>query len=430
MKTVFLVDNIPAIEMFAPIIRELPDRWEVLAINFEGWTRRETAQVEKALQEKGFNYKTVEGWSRRNVEKLLQQEAPGVVVLSRDTTTPLEQLFIGCANSMRIPTLLVPHGMWTPQARGNWGLRAAPAWLKHLYRLAFQGLRVVRIGGFSWGRLIHTGLFRLRRDLKRRPMLDGHGGCSKIAVLGNAMKEILISGGIGPEHIEVTGNPKFDSLYHAKESDCKSKVCGTWGLPGDHNIILLLTGYFVELGTWTAGQRKEFVMAIANAVAKLPRSKLVIKIHPVMESEADYLEITGDLPEPPIVCHDVSLPELLSACSLAITVGSTAGLEAMAMGKPLLVVDFFNDVTPFDEASGAIVVRNRGDLVPALEAVICRGLSQETKDTVNNYVYQQAYVQDGKAAKRIADLVVRMTQEAEYPEWKLELPLTGSSLQH
>ena len=413
MKIIFLVDNIPAIEMFMPIIKELPAAWEVLVINYDGWTRKMREEIEQALQKLGLNYKTIEGRSRRNVEKLLQDEEPSVVVLSRDTSTTLEQLFIKYANSKDIPTLLIPHGMWTPEARRIWTVRRGFAWMKHLYALGFQGLRVIKAGDFSWGRLIQTGLFRLRRDLKRRPMFDGHGGCSKIAVIGDAMKELLISEGVSPEHITVTGNSKFDFLYYAKESDYKSELCQRWGIPNDEDIILLLTDYLVEFGMWTVKQRKQFVMAIVEAVAKLPGCKLVIKIHPLLESESDYLEITKDVPDPPLICQDASLPELLNACSVVITVMSTAGLEAMAMGKPLLVVNLFNDITPFDEASGAIVVRSEDDLLPVLESVLYEGLSEETKETTDEYIYQQAYIQDGKAANRIADLIIQMAKESE-----------------
>jgi len=413
MKIIFLVDNIPAIEMFMPIIKELPSGWEVLVINYDGWTRKRRAEIEQALQKLGLNYKTIEGRSRRNVEKLLKEEGPSVVVLSCDTTTPLGQLFIKYANSKHIPTLLIPHGIWAPEDRRIWTIRRASVWMKHLYALGFQGLRVIKAGDFSWGRLIRTGLFSLRRDLKRRPMFDGHGGCSKIAVFGDAMKELLISEGVSPEHIAVTGNPKFDFIYYAKESNYKSELCQSWGTPNDEDIILLLTDYLVEFGMWTVKQRKHFVMAIAEAVAKLPGCKLVIKIHPLLESESDYLEITKDIPEPPLICQDASMPELLNACSVGITVMSTAGLEVMAMGKPLLVVNLFNDIILFDEASGAIVVRSEDDLLPVLETVLYEGLSEETKETADKYVYQQAYIQDGKAANRIANLIIQMAREPE-----------------
>lgn len=410
MKVIFLVDNIPAIEMFLPILKELPLTWDALFINHSGWTRKSRAEIEQALQELGLKHKAIEGYSQRKVEKFLQEEKPNVVVLSRDTTTPFEQLIIKCSHAKDIPTLLVPHGMWTPEGRKNWNSRIMHIWLKHFLGLWFRGVRIIKNGGFSWSQLIQTALLRLRRDLKSRPIFDGHGGCSQIAVFGPAMRELLISEGVSPWYIEETGNPKFDNLFYAKRIDYKSKLCKKWGISNDDNIILLLTDYLVEVGEWTREQRKFFVMAVANAVTQMPRSKLVIKIHPILEDVKDYLKIVRNLSEPPIICRDLPLPELLSACSLAITVTSTAGLEAMAMDKPLVVFNLFNDITLFDERIGAVMVRSEEDLSPALKAILYKGLSQKTKEVAQAFVFKQAYVQDGKAAKRIAELIIRMAK--------------------
>jgi UDP-N-acetylglucosamine 2-epimerase len=226
-------------------------------------------------------------------------------------------------------------------------------------------------------------------------------------------KELFVSEGINPEHIVVTGNPKFDQLFYVKGSDCKSKVCQRYGIPEDRDIILLLTGYFVESGQWTPGQREQFIMAVCQATSKLPRAKLIIKLHPAVEREADYQEIVRELAEPPVICQDVPLWELIHACSLAITVMSGAGLEAMAVGKPLMIVNLFEDDTPFDEATGAVVVRKEGDLLPALQAILYQGLSKGRKEAASEFVYQNAYLQDGKAAKRIADLIVQMAAETK-----------------
>jgi hypothetical protein len=132
-----------------------------------------------------------------------------------------------------------------------------------------------------------------------------------------------------------------------------------------------------------------------------------------VEKETDYQEIVKDLTEPPVICQNAPLWELLHACSLAITVLSGAGLEAMAAGKPLVVVNIFGEEPPFDETSGAIIVHKEDDLLPVLETIFYHGLSQEKKEAASNFVYQNAYLQDGKAAKRIADLIVKMTTETK-----------------
>jgi hypothetical protein len=166
-------------------------------------------------------------------------------------------------------------------------------------------------------------------------------------------------------------------------------------------------------------------MAIVKAVNNLPRCKLVIKIHPLSENESDYLEIIKDISEPPLICKDTPLPELLNACNVAITLMSTAGLEAMAMGKPLVVVNLFNNITPFGEASGAVVVHREDDLLPALQTVLYEGLSDKLKESANKYVYQQAYIQDGKAASRIANLVIQLALRGRRPEIKSDTKLRG-----
>jgi len=407
MRVVFLVDATANIEMFAPIVEELPSNWDSLVINLDRWTQK--AAIEQNLQELGVDYRTIGGWSRRHVDRILQEVPPGVIVMPHDTVIPPDQLFISYADSKHIPTLYIPHGMFTPLVRiGPWG-PSFPSWLKYLKRALFGASRLARHDNSSRGQLVETSWSWIKHTFRHK--LEGHGGCSKMAVFGDVTKELLVSEGISPEHIMVTGNPKFDYLSSARASDCKSKICQRYDIPEDKDIVLLLTGYFVEGGEWTSDQRKQFVMAIYEATSKLPQSKLIIKLHPIVEKEADYEEIIRDLPEPPIICQDVALWELLHACSLAITVMSGAGLEAMAAGKPLLIVNLFGDVIPFDETSGATVVRKEDDLLRALETILYHGLSEDMKEAASNFVYRHAHVQDGKAAKRIADLIVQMATE-------------------
>jgi hypothetical protein len=410
MRVMFLVNATPNVEMFTPITKELPHNWESLFINLDRWAKR--AEIEQKLQEFGANYMTIGGWSRLEVDKILQEVQPSVVIMPHDTAIPLDGLFISCADSKYIPTLYVLHGMYSPMARKDYPYGPGIcSWIKYLKMALLGAFRLARLDSLSRRRLIETGWLWIKHAFRYKP--EGHGGCSKMAVFGDATKELFVSEGVSPERIVVTGNPKFDYLFSAGGRNCKSRVCQRYGIPEDKDIILLLTGYFVEFGLWTLGQRKQFITAICQAASKLPQAKLIIKLHPAVEREADYQEIVKELPEPPIICQDVLLWELLHACSVAITVNSTTGLEAMAVGKPLMIVNFFEDGTPFDETTGAVVVREEDDLLPALETILYNGLSKEMKEKASKFVYQNAYVQDGKAAKRIADLIVQMATETK-----------------
>jgi len=411
MKVVFLVDNVSNIEMFVPVIKELPNGFDVLLINMDRWSKR--TEIEHKLQELELNYRTIGNRTRPTVSRMLDEVQPNVVVLPDDTAGSLNGLFISCASSRCIPTLLVLHGMMPSKVERKLeivGIRARIRYFEFIWRLA---RRIIQPGNFSWRRLVESSSFWSRHGLWQGLSIGGHGGCSKIAVLGNADKELFASEGISPGRIVVTGNPKFDYLFYAKESDFKSSVCRRFSIADDEDIILLLADWFVEAGYWTVEQREQFVTAICEAASKLPHSKLVIKLHPLMEREADYHKIIKGLSEPPIICQHVPLWELLHACSLAITVSSSAGLETMAAGKPLIIFNLFNDPSSFDETSGAVIVRTEADLLPALETILDQGLSQEKKEAATEFVYQHAYAQDGKAAKRIADLIVQMDTEAK-----------------
>ena len=408
LKAIFLIDNVPAVAMFMPIIDKLPKNWDVSIGNYYVWNKKGQEEIEQFLTK--MSLKSIKIDHLQNIEMLLLQEKPNIVVLSRDTTSAMEEDFVKYCRFMHIPTLLVPHGVWSPEERKNWTLGRTSSWIKHIYDLGLQGIRLIKIGGFSFRYLISSGLFLLRRDLKPEPVFDGHGGCSKIAVYGNAIKELLISEGVNPDSIIVTGNPKFDALYSVKANGNNTNLRETLGISNDEKVVVLLTDYLVEIGLWTERQRTQFIKVIVEAANNLPMCKLIIKIHPLSEREEDYLKIVKNESKQPIICRNVFLPELLNTCDLAITLMSTAGLEAMAMGKILVVVNLFNNLSPFNEAGGAIVVRKKEDLLPALKVLLSQGLDAAMKQNADKYVYQQAYVQDGKAANRIANLIIQMVK--------------------
>lgn len=415
MRVIFFVDATPNIEMFVTIIKKLPVNYDNLVINLDRWTKQ--TEIELKLEEHGIKYKTIGGWSQSHIDRMLEEVKPDIIAMPHDSAIPLDGLIISRANTKHIPTLYIPHGILTPQGRKSplakkkrlyW--RGIISWIKLSHELIMGSLTLMRLDKPAWKFLLETGRLWIKYLFRYRP--EGHGGCSKMAVYGDITKELLISEGINSKHIVVTGNPKFDYLFSAKGSDCKSKVCQRYGIPEDEDIILLLTDYFVEVGEWTPGQRKQFIMAVCKAASKLLKCKLIIKLHPSAEKEEDYQEIIKDLPQKPIICRNVPLWELLHACSLAITVSSMAGLEAMAADKPLVIFNLFKNVTAFDESSGAFIVYTESNLLSVLQEILNKGLSTKMKKAAEHFVYRQAYLQDGKASKRIADLIMQMGKES------------------
>ncbi len=400
-RVLFVVGSTAQVEMFAVLIKEL-SQCEIVATNVDKWLHK--LDIERSLQ-RYFTYKPIDNMSRTGVKLLLNEIRPDIVIVGHDGL-PMEKLFINISNSINISTLLVQDGILSPIDRFERRVRNPGLQRKYIFHLPLAFSRFVRRKDFSWREKIEIIRFELFYGLKGEDIDPGYGTCSKIAVFSDKVKELLISEGAEPERLVVTGNPKFDAIFNSKSGNCQEKVCQKLGIPIDKKIILLCTQYFVESGLWSSEQRKQFVMAIASATAKIPDIQLVIKLHPPYENEDDYHEIVKNLSPKPVICKYANLPELINACSVAITVSSTTALEAMVARKPVIIIDLFNNETSFYKGSGALFVTRQEEILSAIEKAIYDSKTiKEMMVAFNKFVYDMAYLQDGKASKRIADLI-------------------------
>ncbi len=404
-KILFIVSTTSQAELFGTIGKELPN-WDILAININRNLSKRVG-IGRVLQRLNFPYETAETPDRRKAKKTIKEVQPDIVVVGHDIE-PEQRIFVGSANSMGIPTLLVQDGIWLSSKELD-KTSSFRLWVNYWFYLPLRLFRFIKNRDCSCNQKIEILWLELRYGAKGRKLgLYGHGGCSKMAVFSNAVKELRVSEGIEPERIVVTGSPKFDEVFYYRKVDCKQRICEQWGIPQEYEIITLLTQNFV--GYWGVEQTRKFVLTIAKVTMSLPNTKLIIKVHPV-EFEDEYHEIAKELDFTPIICKNIILPELLGASSLIITVSSTAAIEAMAAEKPVIIVNLFNEPWPlFYKGSGAMYVDREEDILPAVKkALFDPQAREEMRAATEKFVYEQAHLQDGQASKRIADLILSMS---------------------
>jgi hypothetical protein len=411
LKAIFVIQNASQAEMFRRIAKELSN-WESLVINLQRWQDR--ANIEQALDKMNFSYKTLNNFSEQNVIKTVKQFQPGIVVVGNDDS-PDSRIFIESANRMNIPTLLVQDGILSRATSKNREVKANKIAI-YLALIPFKFFRFILTGRYPFRQKIEIVSHEFRYGPKWRKdhtgMFPGTGNSRKMAVFGETTKELFLSEGVEPERIIITGNPKFDGVYNSTLVNCKANVCKKFGIPEDKKIILLVTQYFVEAAYWSVEQRKKFVTLIADAAASLPDTSLIIKIHHPLEKENEYQEIAKGINSRPVVsCYD-DTSELLSACDLVITVNSTAALEGMAIKKPVVIVNLYNNNVSFFNGSSAIFVTKEQEVLPAMQKAL---YDQKTREEMikksDEFVYKRAYLQDGKASERIAKLMISMTNK-------------------
>ena len=146
----------------------------------------------------------------------------------------------------------------------------------------------------------------------------------KLCVMNEYAKQFAIKEyGINEKNIEITGQPVFeDNLIVKKESVNISR----------HKIRIdefdKMVLYLEETGVEETGEVEKYLKKLATIRTDL---LFIFKMHPNQSLDKNYWASNNVL-----VVRDFNLKDLLFLCDVAITKDSTAGMEAVLMGKPLI----------------------------------------------------------------------------------------------
>ena len=141
--------------------------------------------------------------------------------------------------------------------------------------------------------------------------------------------------------------------------------------------------------------------------------QVIVKVHPSFTIN-DYPKFDGpDDWRYVEVIEDADLYELIKVSDVCVTDYSTAGAEAVVMGKPLIVVNLLGKRYPsnnYDEYGVALSI-TRADQV---KEVVSKVLDEEeTRNRLararEQFINEYNYLNDGQAAKRIVDLLADPT---------------------
>ncbi len=343
------------------------------------------------------------------MKKILEKEDPSIIVTGHDQNL-MDILFIKAANLKSIPSLTVQDGMLVADRINNEQNTSFLDKLKYIFKIPARTLKLFFDNSYPFKFKIDLLIFEMKY---KTDYVYGRGDSLKIAVFGEATKRMLISEGVSPKKLEITGNPKFDLLYQFKDYPKKKLLQKKWGIKSDRKVVLILTQWFVEAGIWTTDQRNLFISEIVSAIVTLEKNiQLIIKLHPPHEKKEDYLKILENFEDfniSPIIFNSEPIHEIIASSDVIVSVSSTAALEAMAMEKSVLIVNLFNEKSPlFFKNSGALYVDKRDQIFSSLKKLLYCPDRVIDKNKMDKFVYEQAYIIDGNASKRIVDLIRKM----------------------
>jgi hypothetical protein len=309
-------------------------------------------------------------------ERMIHAENPNLVLVLNENGF-FERAIIVAAKKLRTPTLAVQHGVIDQKDKGYVHMR---------------------------GEISPDG----RATSPYCPIPD------KTAVYGPYYKRFLTGLGTYPaSRVVVTGQPRYDRLARADRLYSRVQFLRKHSIsPRDH-IILWTT----QSHGFTTEENIRSLGAVLGSVQRVKSTTLVIKQHPgetrrhtklinraISESEASTV----------LTSPDSDLHEQLYACDLMISSHSTSILEAVALKKPVIVLNLaketFEHGIDYAREGIAIEVQQEQELLPTIQKLLTHS-SRRFSQHRNRFVGKYLFSLDGKATERVADLAWRMIEE-------------------
>ena len=302
------------------------------------------------------------------MDKAVKKEKPSIIVII-DEYGLYGRAAILAGKKNNVPILAIQHGMLTPNDLGC----------------------VHPKGEISLGNFITPNYC---------PIPD------RTAVSGEYYKNILIKQGSYPNNsVVVTGQPKYDLLVNANKIFKKEIFFEKFKIGHQKKIALFATQPLPK------NENELLFNSIFRAIKKLKNIQLIIKLHPNEYDDSLHRNIAKKVGLNIILTKDVNLFELLNACDFLMTVSSTVAIEAMILGKPVMIIDLKTkpDETSFVNSGAALGVYNANEISHTINKIFKNSdILKNLKFNSSKFVYNHAYKIDGLASKRISEMIENM----------------------
>jgi hypothetical protein len=235
-------------------------------------------------------------------------------------------------------------------------------------------------------------------------------GCpipTKTAVGGAYAARLLTRVGSYPTRsVVVTGYPKYDQLAELKKHESvlrKEQILKSLGLSPLNKTIMLASGAFLP----KYGSRQEYdryiLESMLNLFSRRRDIQLIIRLHPMEDGRMQARLIEGR--RVPVAIVKGEKDELVWASDLFVTVNSTTALEALILGKQVLMLDVSDTGVPSVDLGNAVVKFRLDDLHTCVEAAIDRPITALTRRAIARQVERHANTVDGRASARVMNVL-------------------------
>ena len=240
--------------------------------------------------------------------------------------------------------------------------------------------------------------------------------CSRYAVWSKETKDFLNNYGMDIKKLVVTGAARFDEYIALNKNEIlkkkiKRKVYNHFKIAEDKKLIVCATtqgDLFNRYASMSINllEIENNFFTILRAIKNMPDSHLIIKLHPWDGLGPNILlgMIQREKIENISIIQNYDIINLICACDCFITEESTAGIEAMLMEKPLLILGdrklYFN--APYLKYYPDIRVTNSEELISKARTIFN---SESSFIKYDKFLEKYIYKIDGFSTKRVMNLI-------------------------
>jgi hypothetical protein len=297
------------------------------------------------------------------------------------------------ASVRRLAQLAVWHAALGPRMR--WLLRGSDV------------VVVPNDAAFPYGELVHELRvpFVLLQEGIRFPLPNeqaagrpyGGGGAATVCAWGEASAEHFRTVGA---QVAITGNPRFDGVDPASWRDKGAELAKQLGV---ERPLLYLSNTIDDQGFCTTDHKMQLFESFIRAAAPVA-GPIVVKLHAREDADA-FRAVAARTGATAHVLKEESLFAVLAMGRAAVVLASTVGLEALAFGLPLAVLEIpsHGHVFEYVERGVAIPVR-AADIAGGVRELLARPL-----DAVKTSAFLERHMAHrGHAAEQIADRIIEI----------------------
>jgi len=208
--------------------------------------------------------------------------------------------------------------------------------------------------------------------------------------------------------VVATGSPRYDALFaEIRKVDREPRRTSLGVGPGDR-LIVLASRYTGIRDTHKASGPA--FPGLLGAVGRIDRARLSVKPHRAEPADAYAPDIAAaGLGDRVRVIADRSLPDLLPAADLLVTVESLSATEAIVAGVPVVVLRHPSNLREVVASGAAVGVPDGVDPRPAIESLLVdEGIRAAWRKSRDAFLDDVAHGVDGRALDRLLRVISTM----------------------